>query len=85
MLWTASPALAHAHRGVGQVWSIIRPGRGGISGGTIASAFNIIESEPASELSALGSDAYYLARVHPDVARWGRRGAERRGTYRVWM
>jgi hypothetical protein len=36
-------------------------GKGGVSGGTIASARNMIASETMAELSACASNAYYLA------------------------
>ncbi len=43
-----------------QVTALVR-GKGGVSGGTIASGMNIVEAYPLSELLAINTDAYYLA------------------------
>ncbi|GIM11979.1 hypothetical protein Vretimale_15411 [Volvox reticuliferus] len=50
--------------GVSQVYTLVGPGKGGVSGGTLESAANIIAQETSSELRAVASDQYYLASPH---------------------
>lgn len=54
--------MLHAARsGVSQVYSLVRGGAGGVSGGTIASAGEVMAQNSMSEIQAMGSDQYYLA------------------------
>ncbi|GAX74962.1 hypothetical protein CEUSTIGMA_g2408.t1 [Chlamydomonas eustigma] len=46
-----------------RVTALYGEGNGGVSGGTIASGMNIVATESASEMSYLGSNAYYLAEL----------------------
>ncbi|KAG2439493.1 hypothetical protein HXX76_004847 [Chlamydomonas incerta] len=50
--------------GVSQAYSLIGPGRAGVSGGTLESGVNLISTEAASELAALNSNQYYLAELY---------------------
>lgn len=50
--------------GASQAYTLVVPGKGGVSGGTIESAFNLAATEGASEMSAMMSDQYYLAAAH---------------------
>ncbi|GIL67213.1 hypothetical protein Vafri_20650 [Volvox africanus] len=43
---------------------LVGDGRGGVSGGTLESACNIISQEASSELKRVASDQYYLASLH---------------------
>ncbi len=55
---------AFAPSGASQAYTLVVPGKGGVSGGTIESAFNLAATEGASEMSAMMSDQYYLAAAH---------------------
>ncbi|GIL67211.1 hypothetical protein Vafri_20650 [Volvox africanus] len=50
--------------GVTQAFMLVGDGRGGVSGGTLESACNIISQEASSELKRVASDQYYLASLH---------------------
>ena len=48
------------HRNVSQVYGLVEDLKGGVSGGTFASALYQLESEEPKEVSQLMSDKYYL-------------------------
>ncbi|PNW82174.1 hypothetical protein CHLRE_06g277100v5 [Chlamydomonas reinhardtii] len=50
--------------GVSQAYSLVGPGRAGVSGGTLESGMNLIMNESVSELSELNSNQYYLAQLY---------------------
>ncbi|KAG1666899.1 hypothetical protein FOA52_013533 [Chlamydomonas sp. UWO 241] len=63
-----------------KVYTMVGLGKGGVSGGTIASAKNIIATEPMAELSACASDAYYLAETVEGCTKGGAKPAPMRPT-----
>lgn len=47
-------------RKAAQVFGLMEDGRGGFSGGTLASGFNQAEAEDPKDLAAFTKDKYYL-------------------------
>lgn len=47
-------------KGTSQVYGLVQDARGGVSGGTIASAMNMMVSEDPKDVSAATNDKYYL-------------------------
>ncbi|KAG2445220.1 hypothetical protein HYH02_008688 [Chlamydomonas schloesseri] len=50
--------------GVSHAYSLVGPGRAGVSGGTLESGMNIISTEASAELMALNTNQYYLAELY---------------------
>lgn len=59
---THHPCLLSAclSRGLSQAYGLNTDTRGGVSGGTLASGFNQVESENAAEVAQLNHDKYFL-------------------------
>ncbi|GFR43446.1 hypothetical protein Agub_g4528 [Astrephomene gubernaculifera] len=50
--------------GVSQVFTLVSAAKGGMSGGTLESACNLVDSEGLGELRDMGGNQYYLAGAH---------------------
>lgn len=61
-------------KGTSQIFGLVKDARGGVSGGTIASAMNMAEAEDRADVRAAMGDKYYLC---PAGTRGGDRGSAR--------